>query len=112
MNEALLLSQIESIRLKREPGQAVGVHSKSRWQGKNRVLVGQEHWRVFQCDSVLEMRQHLIENPLSPLLLVTALQTAAIGDDVRRGEMRRRNSGQGDDVGPTDGALPLFRANR
>jgi hypothetical protein len=83
MNEALLLSQIELIRLKREPGQAVGVHSKSRWQGKNRVFVGQEHWRVFQCDSVLEMRQHLIENPLSPLLLVTALQTAAIGDDVR-----------------------------
>jgi hypothetical protein len=83
MQEALLLSQIESIRLKREPGQAIGVHSQSRWQGNDHVLVGQEQWSVFQCDSVLEMRQHLIENSLSPLLLITALRTAAIGDDVR-----------------------------
>src|SRR6266567_5297532 len=83
MKEALLLSQIESIRLKREPGQAIGVHSKSRWQGKDQVLAGQEKWSVFQCDSVLEMRQRLIENSLTPLLLITALPTAAIGDDVR-----------------------------
>ncbi|NYF54060.1 BREX-2 system phosphatase PglZ [Tunturiibacter gelidoferens] len=83
MKEALLLSHIESIRLKREPGQAIGVHSKSRWQGKDQVLAGQEKWSVFQCDSVLEMRQRLIENSLTPLLLITALPTAAIGDDVR-----------------------------
>jgi hypothetical protein len=83
MNESLLRSHIESIGLKRDRGQAIGVHSKSRWQGKSQFLAGQEQWRVFQCDSVLEMRQHLIENSPSPLLLITALPTAVIGDDVR-----------------------------
>src|ERR1035441_849142 len=83
MKESLLLSQIESIRPKREPGQAVGVHSKSRWQGRDQLLVGHETWTVFQCDSVLEMRQRLTENSNEPLLLITALPTSAIGDDVR-----------------------------
>jgi hypothetical protein len=83
VKEALLISQIESVRLKREPGQAVGVHSKSRWQGKGQVFVGQEEWSVYQCDSALEIRQRLVENPDVPLLIVTSLPTGAIGDDVR-----------------------------
>jgi hypothetical protein len=83
MKESLLLSQIESIRPKPEPGQAIGVHSKSRWQGRDQLLVGHEMWTVFQCDSVLEMRQRLTENSNEPLLLITALPTSAIGDDVR-----------------------------
>src|SRR5258708_6414422 len=83
MKESVLLSQIESIRPKREPGQAIGVHSKSKWQGQDQLLVGQETWRVAQCDSVLELRQRLDEDRSMPLVLITALPTSAIGDDVR-----------------------------
>jgi hypothetical protein len=46
-------------------------------------LVGQETWRVAQCDSVLELRQRLAEQSAMPLVLITALPTAVIGDDVR-----------------------------
>ena len=83
MKESVLLSQIESILPKWETGQAIGVHSQSRWQGRDQVLVGQETWRVAQCDSVLELRQRLAEDSTMPLVLITALSTAAIGDDVR-----------------------------
>src|SRR6516225_1407981 len=58
MKESILLAQLESIRLKRESGQAIGVHSESRWQG------------------------HAEESAL-PLVLITALPTAEIGEDVR-----------------------------
>ena len=83
MNEALLRSLIESLQSKLHAGQAIGVHSNTRWQGADRLAVGQEHWRVFQCDSVLAMRQHLAESASSPLVLCTALLTPAVGDDVR-----------------------------
>jgi hypothetical protein len=83
MNEALLRSLIESLQSKLHAGQAIGVHSSIRWQGADRLAVGQEHWRVFQCDSVLAMRQHLTESASSPLVLCTALPTSAVGDDVR-----------------------------
>lgn len=83
MKESVLLSQIESIRSKREPGQAIGVHSQSRWQGRDKILVAQETWRVAQCDSVLELRQRLSEQIDTPLVLITPLPTTEIGDDVR-----------------------------
>ena len=83
MKESILLAQLESIRLKRESGQAIGVHSESRWQGHDQINVGQEQWRVAQCDSALELRQRLTEESALPLVLITALPTAEIGDDVR-----------------------------
>src|ERR1700680_248869 len=83
MKESVLLSQIEKISPKRERGQAIGVHSQSRWQGRDQILVGQERWRVAQCDSVLELRQRLAEQVDSPLVLITSLPTTEIGDDVR-----------------------------
>ena len=61
MKESVLLTQIEKVRPRREPGQAIGVHSQSRWHGRDQILVGQEPWRVAQCDSVLELRQSLAE---------------------------------------------------
>jgi PglZ domain len=83
MKESVLLTQIEKVRPRREAGQAIGVHSQSRWQGRDQILVGQEPWRVAQCDSVLELRQRLAEETDTPLVLVTSLPTAEIGDDVR-----------------------------
>jgi len=83
MKESVLLSQIETVRPKQEPGHAIGVHSQSRWQGRDQILVGQETWRVAQCDSVLELRQRLSEQIDSPLVLITSLPTTEIGDDVR-----------------------------
>src|ERR1035441_1290723 len=83
MKESVLISQVESIHSKLESGQAIGVHSKSRWQGREEVVVGQVTWRVVQCDSVLELRQCLTEEARTPLILVTALPTSIIEDDVR-----------------------------
>ena len=83
MKESVLLSQIETIKPKREPGQAIGVHSQSRWQGRDQILIAQETWRVVQCDSVLELRQRLSEQIDGPLVLITSLSTTDIGDDVR-----------------------------
>jgi hypothetical protein len=83
MKESVLLSQIELIQPRLELGQAIGVHSKSRWQGRAEVQVGQLSWRVVQCDSVLELRQCLTAEAASPLILITALPTSSIEDDVR-----------------------------
>jgi hypothetical protein len=83
VKESVLLSQIESVRRKLSDGQAVGVHSESRWQGKDEIRIGTEAWRVAQCDSVLELRQRLSEHSAARLILVTTLSTNAVGDDVR-----------------------------
>jgi hypothetical protein len=42
MKESVLLSQIQSIRSKLAPEQAIGVNSQSRWQGRDQISVGQE----------------------------------------------------------------------
>lgn len=83
MKESVLLSQIDSVKSKLSDGQALGVHSQSRWQGKEEVRIGTEAWRVAQCDSVLELRQRLSEQSSARLVLITTLSTNAVGDDVR-----------------------------
>ena len=83
MKESVLLSQIDSVRSKLSDGQALGVQSQSRWQGKEEIRIGTEEWRVAQCDSVLELRQQLSERSAARLVLITALPTNAVGDDVR-----------------------------
>src|ERR1035438_8325101 len=83
MRESVLLSQIKTIRPKWEAGQAIGVHSQSRWQGHDQIRIDQEIWRVAQCDSVLELRQQLSGQADTPLVLITSLPTTDVGDDVR-----------------------------
>jgi hypothetical protein len=83
VKESALLSQIDSVKSKLSDGQALGVHSQSRWQGKEEVRIGTEAWRVAQCDSVLELRQRLSEQSSARLVLITTLSTNAVGDDVR-----------------------------
>jgi hypothetical protein len=83
MNESLLISQIEPLRTKTKPGEAIGIFSTSRWQGRDKVTVSQQSWRVAQCDSVLALRERLSEEPGEPIILVTPLSTKEIGDDVR-----------------------------
>jgi hypothetical protein len=83
MKESVLISQLKAFEKKWEPGPAIGVRSQSRWQGPSEVSSGNKTWRVAQCDSVLELRQHLSDESGSPLVLITPLPTEAIGDDVR-----------------------------
>lgn len=83
MKESVLISQLRAIRAKWEPGPAIGVCSQSRWQGPNEVRIGNETWQVAQCDSVLEMRQHLSDEAGGQMVLITPLPTEAVGDDVR-----------------------------
>ena len=83
MNESLLISQIDPLRTKTKPGEAIGIFSMSRWQGRDTVTVAQQSWRVAQCDSVLELRERLSEEPGGLIVLVTPLSTNDIGDDVR-----------------------------
>jgi hypothetical protein len=82
VKESVLISQIKSLRSGPEPGQALGVQSKSRWQGRPQIEIDHVSWRVEQCDSVLQLRARLSECS-SPLILITGLSTNAVGDDVR-----------------------------
>jgi hypothetical protein len=83
MTESLLISQVEPLRSKVKPGEAIGVFSLSRWQGHETLTIAQETWRVAQCDSVLELREKLAEESGPPLIVVTPLATTEVGDDVR-----------------------------
>lgn len=83
MNESLLISQIDPLRSKAKRGEVIGIVSASRWQGGQTITIAQENWRVAQCDSVLELRERLSEDALSPLIVVTAPTITEIGDDVR-----------------------------
>lgn len=83
MNESLLISQIEPLRSKAKRGEVIGIVSASRWQGGQTITIAQENWRVAQCDSVLELRERLSEDTLSPLIVITPPTIAEIGDDVR-----------------------------
>ena len=83
MTESLLISQVGPLRSKLKTGEAIGVFSTSRWQGREILTIAQETWRVAQCDSVLELRERLAEESGPPLIVVTPLATTDVGDDVR-----------------------------
>ena len=83
MTESLLISQVEPLRAKAKPGEAIGIFSTSRWQGGETVTVAQETWRVAQCDSVLELRERLSDDASTPLIVVTPLDVTEIGEDDR-----------------------------
>jgi hypothetical protein len=84
MKESVLISHIAQVlRKPLEPGLAIGVHSQSRWQGSEAIQIDGKQLRVAQCDSVLEVRQRLSGNASEPLILITAIATTALGDDVR-----------------------------
>jgi hypothetical protein len=83
MTESLLISQVEPLRSRMKTGEAIGVFSTSRWQGRKILTIAQETWRVAQCDSVLELRERLAEESGPPLIVVTPLATTDVGDDVR-----------------------------
>src|ERR1039458_1995131 len=108
MKESVLISQLRSIRGKWVPGLTIGVQSPSRWQGSSEISLDSERWRVAQCDSVLEMRQRLSEDSSSPLVLITPLSTAAIGDDVRARLFRQQLLA----VDPWNGLAERFKARQ
>lgn len=83
MNESLLISQIDPLRSKAKRGEVIGIVSASRWQGGQTITIAQENWRVAQCDSILELRERLSEDTLSPLIAITPPTITEIGDDVR-----------------------------
>lgn len=83
MTESLLISQVEPLRSKVKPGEAIGIFSPSRWQGRVTLTIAQDIWRIAQCDSVLELRERLAEEDGLPLIVVTPLPTTEVGEDVR-----------------------------
>ena len=83
MKASVLISQLKALREKWEPGPAIGIHSHSRWQGPAEIPIDHETWRVFQCNSVLELREKLSDESATPLVLITPLSQTAIGNDVR-----------------------------
>jgi len=83
MKESVLISWLKPIREKWRPGPAIGVHSQSRWQGSDKVRIENEMWPVTQCNSVLEIRQHLSDHAGGPMILITSLSTEQVGVDVR-----------------------------
>src|ERR1700674_1187796 len=83
MRESVLLAHIRTIRLGAGSRLAVGVYSDSPWQGEKLLQIGEQRWRVTQCNSALELRQCLLEESDQPLVLVTPLLTTDVGYDVR-----------------------------
>ncbi|HKN71466.1 MAG TPA: BREX-2 system phosphatase PglZ [Terriglobales bacterium] len=108
MKESALISQIKLIRGRWTPGPTIGVQSQSRWQGSSEIRIDSEKWRVWQCDSVLEMRQHLSEDSTVPLVLITPLSTTAIGDDVRARLFKQQLIA----VDPWNGLAERFKARQ
>ena len=90
MIESLLISQVEPQRSKVKPGEVIGIFSTSRWQGGESVTLAKETWRVAQCDSELALRERLSEDASSPLIVVTPLDIAEVGDDIRARLLKQR----------------------
>ncbi|MEK7750962.1 MAG: BREX-2 system phosphatase PglZ [Acidobacteriota bacterium] len=83
MTEALLVSQVAALLKRAKPGDVIGIHSRSRWDGAETIAVESQAVRVAQCDSVLQIREVLSTTDQQPLVIVTALETPLLGDDVR-----------------------------
>ena len=108
MKESVLLSQLDSVKARLSDGQALGVQSESRWQGSDEIRIGSEAWRVVQCDSVLELRQRLSESSGGRLVLITALSTSDVGNDVQARLFKERLL----TIDPWDSLAERFKARQ
>jgi hypothetical protein len=108
VKESVLLSQLDSVKARLSDGQALGVQSESRWQGSDEIRIGSEAWRVVQCDSVLELRQRLSESSGGRLVLITALSTSDVGNDVQARLFKERLL----TIDPWDSLAERFKARQ
>jgi hypothetical protein len=96
------------LRQKRPESTVIGFRSPAGWTGPTRFQVGSEEIEIAPCRSVLEIREKLsLRSEASPpLVLVTALDEASLGDDVLARLARRRLH----DVQPWEIVREQFRA--
>lgn len=94
MTESLLQSLIathwRTAQEKSRPVHAIGVQSDSRWQGPDSITLDQVQIPVYQCDSVLQVRELLAEQRNGPIVLVTKLSLKELGADVEARLLRHR----------------------
>lgn len=83
MTESLLLAQIKTFGSRRRAGEALAIQGTTRWQGREEISLEGEPWKVAQCDSPLQIRECLSAADGQPLVIVTALSTQDVGEDVR-----------------------------
>ena len=105
MTESRLIAQVEPLLAKIKPGEAFGLASPTRWQGGPTIALAGTDWRVVQCDSSLAIRAELAEST-HPLVIVTSLPNAELGEDVRARLYKQRLL----DVEPWPLLLERFRA--
>jgi hypothetical protein len=94
VTEALLQSLIAShwnpSKDKAENVEAIGVRSDTRWQGPDQVVLGHMPIEVFQCDSVLHVRETLNRKRSGPVVFITTLPITVLGTDVESRLLRHR----------------------
>ena len=84
LKPGLLRNQIAAIRRKHSDAAVVAMRTRNRWDGEPSLKVGDDVFMIAQCDSELAMREALIaaECERKPLLLLTDLQDAELGEDL------------------------------
>jgi hypothetical protein len=77
-------TQIGLVKKKAPNARVFGIRTGGRWRGGKTLTVGDEQYRVAQCDSVLEVREALVGADASdePLVIITGLEQSELGDDV------------------------------
>lgn len=77
-------TQIGLVKKKAPNARVFGIRTGGRWRGGETLAVGDQQYRVAQCDSVLEVREALVgaDSSGEPLVILTGLEQSELGEDV------------------------------
>ena len=92
LSPAHVAAVLRGLRERGRDDPVIGIHSPAPWTGSDRLRAHDEEFEVAQCRSPLEIRERLNgRHPKAPpLVLITALEDADLGDDVRARIYKRR----------------------
>lgn len=76
--------QIELVHKKAPQARVIGIRSNGPWRGDEKIAIGEQEYRIVQCDSVLQIREALVRHNISqtPLIVLTKLEESELGDDL------------------------------
>jgi hypothetical protein len=77
-------TQIGLVKKKMPQARIFGIRTGGRWQGGETLTIGEQQYRVAQCDSELEVREALVGADASgePLVILVGLEQSELGEDV------------------------------
>jgi hypothetical protein len=85
-------AQVASIYRKLPRSKVIGISTNSAWQGAERESVEGQEFRFVQCGSPLQVREAVLESEAAalPLVVITNLSHADLGDDILARFAKRR----------------------